>query len=111
MIVSPTDASRPGWFETAQPKYHLPLWDQYALATNLLMAVLLLGYGLIGIEKPKYIEFSRDTHQGDASTAVAQLCWADLHPPLLATSKDREGTDGLCYAWRSQRGRFRFRSP
>ena len=48
MIVSQTDASRPGWFETARRLHDLPVWTQYALATNLLISILLVGYGLVG---------------------------------------------------------------
>jgi hypothetical protein len=48
MIVSPTDASRTRSFESARRLHNLPLWAQYALATNLLLSILLLGYGLSG---------------------------------------------------------------
>jgi hypothetical protein len=48
MIVSPTDATRARWFASARRLHNLPLWAPYALATNLLISILLLGYGLSG---------------------------------------------------------------
>jgi len=90
MIVSPTDASRPGWFETARRLNGLPVWAQYALATNLLISILLVGYGLVGDGDLRSRKFQ---HQW-MTDRYSRLEVSTSSPPSRDRARDLRGTVG-----------------
>ena len=90
MIVSQTDASRPGWFETARRLYDLPVWAQYALATNLLISILLVGYGLVGDGDLRSRKFQ---HQW-MTDRYSRLEVSTSSPPSRDRARDLRGTVG-----------------